>query len=184
MKLKKRGRAPQQEINASSMADIAFLLLIFFLVTTEITEDQGVLVRLPPWSDLPPEKTNVNPRNIFDVLVNKNNELLVRGEIADLETLRERTKTFILNPSAAPDMAVLPKSAIVSLKNDRGTNYATYVTVYNELLGAYNEIWEEEAQSSLGKNYEQLTDSQKEVIRKEFPLVLSEAEPSAFGDEN
>ena len=182
MAKKKRMQAP--EINASSMADIAFLLLIFFLVTTEIVEDQGVLVRLPPWSPDPPEDVKIKPRNIFDVLVNSNNELLVRSEPADLASLRERTKTFILNPTGAEDMAISPNSAIVSLKNDRGTNYETYVTVYNELLGAYNELWEAEAQSQFGKSFATLTDEQEKAIKQVIPLVLSEAEPTAFGDED
>ena len=182
MAKKKRMQAP--EINASSMADIAFLLLIFFLVTTEIVEDQGVLVRMPPWSPEPPVPLNINPRNIFNVLVNKNNELLVRDEPADLATLRERTKTFILNPAGADDMANSPNNAIVSLKNDRGTNYTTYVTVYNELLGAYNEIWEQASQRRFNKSFEDLTKEQEDQIKKEIPLVLSEAEPSAFGEEN
>ena len=177
----KRLQAP--EINASSMADIAFLLLIFFLVTTEIVEDQGVLVRLPPWSDEPPPELKLNQRNVFQVLVNKNNELLVRNEPADLKDLRDQAKNFILNPRRDETMALSPQNAIISLKNDRGTSYDTYVTVYNELLAAYNELWEEASQAQFGKPYEDLTDREKDKIRSEIPLVLSEAEPTAFGEE-
>ncbi len=164
------------------MADIAFLLLIFFLVTTEIVEDQGVLVRLPPWSDEPPPALKLNARNVFQVLVNKNNELLVRNEPSDLKGLRDAAKNFILNPRNDPDMALSPQNAIISLKNDRGTSYETYVTVYNELLAAYNELWEEASQSKFGKPYVDLTDSEKDKVRTEIPLVLSEAEPTAFGE--
>lgn len=177
----KRTQAP--EINASSMADIAFLLLIFFLVTTEIVEDQGVLVRLPPWSDEPPPELKLNERNVFQVLVNKNDELLVRQEPAQLSSIRAAAKNFIMNPGNDPMMAKSPENAIISLKNDRGTTYSTYVTVYNELLAAYNELWEEQAQSRYGTPYEDLTDNQKDAIRKDIPLVLSEAEPTEFGDE-
>ena len=177
----KRLQAP--EINASSMADIAFLLLIFFLVTTEIVEDQGVLVRLPPWSDEPPPELKLNQRNVFGVLVNKNDELLVRNEPATIDALREAAKNFIMNPSNDESMAKSPENAIISLKNDRGTTYSTYVTVYNELLAAYNELWEEQAQIRHGSVYEELTDNQKDAIRKDIPLVLSEAEPTAFGEE-
>ena len=165
------------------MADIAFLLLIFFLVTTEIVEDQGVLVRLPPWSDEPPPELKLNQRNVFQVLVNKNDELLVRNEPADLPGLRDAAKNFILNPTNDPNMALSPQNAIVSLKNDRGTTYETYVTVYNELLAAYNELWEEAGQREFGKPYQDLTDSEKDKIRSEIPLVLSEAEPTKFGEE-
>ena len=92
-----RGRV-SNEINASSMADIAFLLLIFFLVTTQILEDKGILVKLPPWSEEPPETLELISRNVFSVLVNSENKLLVRGEPANIDELRERTKEFILNP--------------------------------------------------------------------------------------
>ncbi len=177
----KRLQAP--EINASSMADIAFLLLIFFLVTTEIVEDQGVLVRLPPWSDEEPPVLPLSERNVFQVLVNKNDELLVRNEPAEIKELRDRAKDFILNPNNDETMATSPKKAIISLKNDRGTTYETYVTVYNELLGAYNELWNERAKREFSKPYEELNDNQKEGIRSEIPLVLSEAEPTAFGEE-
>ena len=177
----KRLQAP--EINASSMADIAFLLLIFFLVTTEIVEDQGVLVRLPPWSDEPPPELKLNERNVFQVLVNKNDELLVRQEPAELASIRQAAKNFIMNPGNDPMMALSPQNAIVSLKNDRGTTYSTYVTVYNELLAAYNELWEEESQRRFGTAYEEISDNQKDAIRKDIPLVLSEAEPTSFGEE-
>ena len=118
-----RRQAP--EINASSMADIAFLLLIFFLVTTEIVEDKGILVKLPPWSNEPPETQRLNERNVFSVLVNKDNNLLVRGEPTQLADLRERAKEFIINPTDRSDLAASPTKAIISLKNDRGTNYKT-----------------------------------------------------------
>ena len=171
-------RAP--EINASSMADIAFLLLIFFLVTTEITEDQGVLTRLPPYEPQT-EVTPVPPSNLLSVLVNKDDELLVRDEPTSLAELRQTTKDFIANPERRADFPSTPRSAIISLRNDRGTSYETYVTVYNELLGAYNELWEEAAQAKYGVAYEALGDVERDVIRKRIPLVLSEAEPTDFG---
>ncbi|MEL6122482.1 MAG: biopolymer transporter ExbD, partial [Bacteroidota bacterium] len=83
------------EINAGSMADIAFLLLIFFLVTTTIAEDKGVLVRLPPWSEEPPPTLKFKTRNVYSILVNANNDLLVRGEPKELAGLREGVKEFI-----------------------------------------------------------------------------------------
>lgn len=172
------------EINAGSMADIAFLLLIFFLVTTQISEDRGILVKLPPWSNEPPPDMKLNSRNVWSVLVNANNELLVRGEPLDINQLRQKTKDFIANPRKEDDKADSPSKAIVSLKNDRGTKYKTYLEVYNELQAAYNELWNESAGRKFGKDYEFLTTAQKREIRDEIPLVLSEAEPTNFGEEN
>ena len=117
-KTKTRDRM-NNEINAGSMADIAFLLLIFFLVTTTIAEDKGILVKLPPWSDDEPDITKLKERNVFSVLVNAQNQLLVREEPARIGQLRERTKEFIVNPSKRPDLAESPRNAIISLKNDR-----------------------------------------------------------------
>jgi len=173
----------KNEINAGSMADIAFLLLIFFLVTTTIAEDKGVLVRLPPWSNEPPENLKMNTRNVYSVLVNADNQLLVRGQPMKIEDLKDNTKLFIGNPRREEDKAEDPKKAIISLKNDRGTKYRTFLTVYNELKAAYRELRNEESQKRYGKLYSRLTKEQRASIRAEIPLVISEAEPTSFGDE-
>ena len=174
----------KNEINAGSMADIAFLLLIFFLVTTTIAEDSGVLVKLPPWSNEPPENLKMNTRNVFSVLVNADNQLLVRGQLTDINDLREDTKMFISNPRNESDKAENPKKAIISLKNDRGTKYRTYLEVYNELKAAYNELRNEEANKRFGKDYEYISKTQQREIRSDIPLVISEAEPTNFGEES
>ena len=181
MAKKPRRQAPA--VNASSMADIAFLLLIFFLVTTTIDIDKGIRVKLPPWSDEIPDPLKLKTRNVFSVLVNSNNELLVRGEPMDKADLRERTKEFITNPDRREDLSESPANAIISLKNDRGTEYETYLTVYNELKAAYNEIWEEASQLQYGRPYEKLSFDMKKTIRADIPLVISEAEPTDFGEE-
>lgn len=174
----------KNEINAGSMADIAFLLLIFFLVTTTIAEDRGVLVKLPPWSNEPPETQIMNTRNVYSVLVNADNQLLVRGEPVDIEDLRDNTKVFIMNPQKLENMAEKPTKAIISLKNDRGTEYTTYLQVYNELKAAYNELRDEEAEKKHGIKFEFLDKDQRKAIRAKIPLVISEAEPTNFGEEN
>lgn len=171
------------EINAGSMADIAFLLLIFFLVTTTIDEDEGILVRLPPWSEDEPDIQKLRERNVFSVLVNASNQLLVRGEPTNVFDLRNRAKEFILNPQRREDLAESPSKAIVSLKNDRGTSYETYLSVYNELQAAYDELRFEQAMKKYGKAYENLTGDQRSDIRAMIPMILSEAEPTAFGEE-
>jgi biopolymer transport protein ExbD len=171
------------EINAGSMADIAFLLLIFFLVTTTIAEDKGVLVKLPQWSEEPPPEMKLNSRNVYSVLVNAQDQLLVRGEQMKIEELKNNTKIFIANPDKRSDMSENPQKAIISIKNDRGTKYKTYLEVYNELKAAYNELWEEAAMAKFGKNLSELTNAQQKEVKDAIPLVISEAEPTKFGEE-
>lgn len=174
----------KNEINAGSMADIAFLLLIFFLVTTTIDVDKGIFVKLPPWSDEEPDITKLNKRNVFSVLVNAQNQLLVRGEPTQVSDLKERTMEFIANPRKRDDLAEAPNKAIISLKNDRGTNYETYLKVYNELKAAYAKLWEDECQRKYGKPFSNdLPLAVRKEIRSKFPLVISEAEPTNFGEE-
>lgn len=174
----------KNEINAGSMADIAFLLLIFFLVTTTIVEDKGVLVRLPPWSEEPPETLKFKTRNVYSILVNANNDLLVRGEPSRVAELKKNIKEFILNPTKREDYAESSQDAIVSIKNDRGTKYKTYLEVYNEVKAAYDELRDEASERKFGKLYEFLTSEQKKEINDLVPLKLSEAEPTTFGDES
>jgi biopolymer transport protein ExbD len=174
----------KNEINAGSMADIAFLLLIFFLVTTTIAEDKGILVKLPPWSNEKPDITKLKKRNVYAVLVNASNQLLVRGEPMQIQDLKQNTMDFISNPQRREDLAEAPAKAIISLKNDRGTNYKTYLEVYNELQAAYNDLRNSEAMKRHGKEYEFCTNAQRRDIRNTIPLIISEAEPTAFGEEN
>ena len=118
------------EINAGSMADIAFLLLIFFLVTTTIAEDKGILVKLPPWSDEEPDITQLKTRNVYSVLVNAQNQLLVRGEEMDLDQLREKTVEFISNPRGQEDLAEAPNKAIISFHAKRRRKHVHYFISY------------------------------------------------------
>jgi len=172
------------EINAGSMADIAFLLLIFFLVTTTIVEDKGITVKLPVWSEEEPDITKLNKRNVYSVLVNAQNQLLVRGELMRVEDLKDNAKEFIANPYNRPDLAEKPTKAIISLKNDRGTEYGTYLSVYNELKAAYNELWDELSMRKFGVAYsDDLPLAWRKDIRDEIPFVISEAEPTNFGEE-
>jgi biopolymer transport protein ExbD len=184
--LKKKGSKGRQsnEINAGSMADIAFLLLIFFLVTTQIAEDKGVLTTLPRWSDEEPDVAKLKERNVYSVLANANNELLVRNEPMSIRDLRKNAKEFISNPENRPDYAEKPEKAIISLKNDRGTKYKTYIEILNELKGAYNELRNEMAERVHGKPYEFLDKVDQRVIRAKIPLIISEAEPTEFGEED
>jgi len=126
---------PVQEVNAGSMADIAFLLLIFFLVTTTIDTDKGILIKLPPMPEenQPKNDIRIKERNVLQVLVNANDMLLVDGQPSDIKELKRLAKDFIDNPSKNPELSESPQKAIISLKNDRGTSYNIYIQVHNEL---------------------------------------------------
>jgi biopolymer transport protein ExbD len=167
-------RRPAAELNASSMADIAFLLLVFFLVTTTIDIEKGISVKLPPFEPAP--LVRQHERNVLSVKVNFEGELLVDGKPGAVTDLRQIVKTFILNPENDPSLAVSPQLAVISLQNDRSTSYRTYLTVYNELIGAYNELWEALALRQFGKSYQQLSEKQRRGIREAIPLVISEGE--------
>jgi biopolymer transport protein ExbD len=185
------------ELNASSMADIAFLLLIFFLVTTTMDVDSGISRKLPP----PIDPANivdvqVNERNVLKVLVNKNDMLLVDGKQADLRNLREDVKTFIKNPQRLetlpefrtediPELGgeIKISKGIVSLKNDRGTSYDMYIRVQNELAAAFNELKDELSRTHFGTKYTELgNEDYIKAINKAIPVSISEAEPENVGD--
>lgn len=172
-----RKNAPQ--INAGSMADIAFLLLIFFLVTTSIMSDKGLLVVLPPWEESI-ETEAIKERNLLKVLINADDKLLVRNEQIGLLDLKTRIKDFILNPAKDPRLAARPNAAVVSLQHDKGTSYSSYLNVYNELKAAYKELWEAQAQLLYKRAYNSLPKQKQQIIRAQIPLVISEAEPTDY----
>ena len=173
-----------QEINAGSMADIAFLLLIFFLVTTTMDVDSGIARKLPPMPDeeMQEDDSQINAKNIYVVLINTNNQLLVEGELMDISQLREGAKRFINNNGIDPNLSENPDKAIISLQNDRGTEYKTYIQVQNELAAAYNELRNDAALNKFGKRYIDLNKRDKKEIRKMYPQKISEAEPKNIGD--
>ena len=205
----KRGAPP--EVNAGSMADIAFLLLIFFLVTTTIASDKGILNILPPKLDpnVPPPDIKVNERNIFAILINANNDLLVEGEYRrNTENLDRDIKEFILNFGAPNEDAVAlfnslpaslqaqalrrpessdhPKEAVVSIKTDRGTSYELYLEVFDAAKKAYFEIYGERV-GLTADEYRALTgdDEASKVLQDKgkegIPMAISIAEPNKIG---
>tara|TARA_B100001758_G_C18164110_1_gene480721 strand:+ start:22 stop:570 length:549 start_codon:yes stop_codon:yes gene_type:complete len=170
------------EINAGSMADIAFLLLIFFLVTTTMDQDTGIARKLPPMPEEEQEKPpEIKAKNIYVVLINSNNQLLVEGEWTEISDLKDGVKKFIDNNGIDPTSSDSPEKAIISLQNDRGTKYLTYIRVQNELAAAYNELRNEAALNKFGERYSNLDKSQKKEIRKMYPQKISEAEPKNIG---
>jgi biopolymer transport protein ExbD len=180
--MSKKGNRTTAEIPAGSMADIAFLLLIFFLVTTTMDTERGLQLLLPPIPDGPPPIVDVRQRNIQIVLVNQNDDLLVDGEYTRIERLRERTKEFISNPHNRSDMAESPDKAIISLRADRGTSYEMYIHVQNELKGAYNELRDDEAMRQFGRRFRELPPDAQRAIREIYPQRISEAEPEEIGE--
>ncbi len=170
------------DINAGSMADIAFLLLIFFLVTTTMDVDTGISIKLPP---IPPDDQEPPPpikeRNVFVVLVNARDQLLVEGEWTNVNTLRTKTKKFLVNNGIDPNLSDSPDVAVVSLQNDRGTSYDMYIKVQNELKAAYNELRDDAAMNKYGKKFDKLNGEQQKEIRGIYPQKISEAEPKDVG---
>ena len=164
-------RRPAPGVNAGSMADIAFLLLIFFLVTTTIAEDQGVLVRLPQWVDEPVIQ-DVNREHTLTVQLNAANELLVEERRARIPDLPGLLREHVLSPKRRPNQA------IVSLVHDRGTEYTSYLAVYDALLAGYRALWDEAAHRDYGRAYAELDEAGRRSVRRGIPLVISEAEPS------
>ena len=173
------------DINAGSMADIAFLLLIFFLVTTTMDVDTGIARKLPPMpeeeQETPPE---VNDRNIYEVFINGYNWIAVEGERMDISQLREGAKAFINNNGRDSKSSDNPDKAIISLKSDRGTEYMTYIRVQNELAAAYNELRNDASINKFGERYADLNKTQKKEIRKMYPQKISEAEPKNIGGDS
>jgi biopolymer transport protein ExbD len=169
------------EINAGSMADIAFLLLVFFLVTTTMDVPTGIQVALPPITDEPPPQSKQRKREVLEVLINSNDQLLVEGDLLELDRLTEITKTHLTNEGRDPRYATSSTNAIVSLKNDRSTSYEAYIGVYNELQRAYNEVRDEYANQMFGRTLKELEDLNLEAevkkVKKKYPIKLSEAEP-------
>lgn len=183
-------RRPSQEVNAGSMADIAFLLLIFFLVTTTMDADMGLGTVLPPYVDETDDPTPPkHERNVFEILVNADNQLLVEKRSMDINQLTEATKEFILNPHNNPQLSEKEEQTIkffgptqvskgiISLQTASDTKYQVYLMVQNELIRAFNEMRNDLAKQKFGSEYEQLTTDEKTAIRDAIPKLISEAEP-------
>lgn len=180
-----------QEINASSMADIAFLLLIFFLVSTSMNVDTGLPRMLPPMpqENQKEEVQDYNVRNVLLVRINRSDKLLVQGKPSEISMLRETAKAFLANPADDPELSekslkhidglgeVMVTAGVISLQNDRSTTYAAYLQVQNELVAAYNELRNELAMQRFGKPYEKLSDDLQKAIQQAIPQRISEAEP-------
>ena len=189
-------RRAAPEINAGSMADIAFLLLIFFLVTTTMDVDTGIVRKLPPPVENPDDDVEVNDRNVLKILVNNRDGLMVDGKRSDVQLLKDKAKDFMSLHPDNPDYpevtqryieilgTEVPSSkGVISLKNDRGTSYAMYILVQNELARAFNEMKNEKSVELYGVKYTRLVDENKiKTVNALVPVRISEAEPEDIGE--
>ena len=178
-------------INSSSTADIAFLLLCYFLMTTTMGSQTGLQRRLPPMpsADQQVQDQKVNRRNIIVVRINSADRILAGSEAIDISQLKDKIKEFLTNPLNDPNLpekkeieidgyGTCPVSqGVISLQNDRGTSYRAYIAVQNELVKAVNELRDEFARYKYGRSFNGRTEEQQDVVKKAVPQNISEAEP-------
>lgn len=181
-------------VNGSSSADIAFMLLIFFLVTTSMDTDAGLKRRLPPLAPREQKErpVEINERNIMRLLINRNDELVIskKGEVipVTIETLKDKAVEFIMNPNDDPTLPMKEVREIhllgnqkvviagyaISLKTEIETSYQMFVSVQDELLKAYDEVWDKYAKEKFGKPFDALNADQKKAVNDAYPMHISE----------
>ncbi len=185
------GKKKVPGINSSSMADISFLLLTFFLLTSSINTEQGIPRRLPPPKEenAKDEIVDINQRNVLNVIVNYNDAVMVNGESLMLSDLKEKAKEFLANPTNSPKLPeknvihidnlgeFAVSKGVISLTNDQSTSYDVYVQVQNELEKAVNELRDQVATQYFGKKYSVLDTASRKAVQKAVPMNISEAPP-------
>lgn len=179
------------DINGGSMADIAFLMLIFFLMVSTMDSEEGLSRRLPPMptEDQKVENQKVKQRNIIQVRISSGDRIFAGNEVIDVSQLKDKITEFLTNPNEDP---LLPEKkveniegfgdypvskGVISLQNDRGTSYRKYIEVQNELIKAVNLLRDDFAQHEYGKKYAMLDEEKQLIVRKAVPQSISEAEP-------
>ena len=184
-------------INSSSTADIAFLLLCYFLMTTTMGTNFGLSRQLPPMPTPDQEKQDqqINRRNLIQVRINSSDKIYAGGDAIDISMLKDKVKDFLTNPTNDPNLSEKEVKEIegyskgtyavskggISLQNDRGTSYRAYIAVQNELVKAVNEIRDDFSMREYGKKYLQLEEDQQKVVKACIPQLISEAEPKDVG---
>jgi biopolymer transport protein ExbD len=175
------------EVNAGSMADIAFLLLIFFLVTATISSDEGINRLLPRACPPGIDCTNpINERNILRIVINNDDEIMLGKDIVDIKDIKELTKAFIdnngdnscnyCNGLKSSKLSDNPENAIVSLQNGKQTTYKTFIAVQNELTKAYYKLRLAYSHKTFNKSYNELEKAEQKQVRDAYPFILSEAQ--------
>lgn len=182
-------------INSSSTADIAFLLLCYFLMTTTMGSQTGLSRRLPPMpaENQKLEDQKVNRRNIIVVRINSADRIFAGNEAIQIDQLKDRIKEFLTNPTNSADLpekeqkeiegfgTYAVSKGVISLQNDRGTSYRVYLEVQNELVRAVNELREEFSKTNFHKTYAALDEDQQKIVSTAIPQLISEAEPKDVG---
>ena len=179
--IKFRKPANETKVSAGSMADIAFLLLIFFLVATTLQQDKGLMLQLPP--DVPATDVPINERNLFKIRINSSNQFLIQNEVrGDLQGLTQEIKSFVLNDGANPAWSVTPKDAIISVKTQRGTSYEHFINVLDVVKEAYYQMYGERVGLTSDAFRKLDRDDPRqyalyEKARLDLPMNISIAEP-------
>ncbi len=189
------GKKKTPAINSSSTADIAFLLLCYFLMTTTMGSQTGLQRRLPPMPDenQKVEDIKINRRNIIIVKINSKDRIFAGSESLHVSQLKDKIKEFLTNPANDPNLpekeekdienygkAAVSKG-IISLQNDRGTSYQAYIAVQNELVKAINELRDDFSYREFGKKFSSLDEEKQKVVKEIIPQNISEAEPKDTG---
>ncbi len=183
-------------INSSSTADIAFLLLCYFLMTTTMGSQTGLSRRLPPMpaENQKTEDQKVNRRNIIVVRINSADRIFAGTDVIDVSQVKDKIKNFLTNPLNDPNLpekevkeieGIGPyavSKGVISLQNDRGTSYRAYIAVQNELMKAINELRDDFSMSHYGRKYASLDEDQQKIVREAIPGNISEAEPKDIGN--
>ena len=176
-----------------STADIAFLLLCYFLMTTTMGDQSGLQRRLPPIPDAnQAQDQKVNRRNIIIVRINSADKLFAGSEAMDISLLKDKIKEFLTNPTNDPNLpekeakeiegkTYMVSKGVISLQNDRGTSYQAYIAVQNELVKAVNELRDDFSRANYGKKFSRLSEEEQEIVKKAVPQNISEAEPKDTG---
>jgi biopolymer transport protein ExbD len=192
---KKKKKVPQ--LNSTSSADIAFIMLLFFLLTSSMDTDRGLPRRLPPpipKDEKKDESVDIKKRNLLIVLINTNNQILCGEDYVPVDQLKDRVKEFVLNTSNNEHLPekvevevpyfgnlLVTKHHIISLQNDRGTTYQVYIDVQNEIAAAYTELRDDISQQKFGLKYVELDEDQQSAVQTIYPQKISEAEPKNYG---
>ncbi|WP_064972177.1 ExbD/TolR family protein [Kordia zhangzhouensis] len=182
----KMSRMTTSGVNAGSMADIAFLLLIFFLVTTTFSEDEGIRSSMPsPCPQGVDCTSEIQGKNIFTIRLNHKDELMANNELISLSELRENIKAFVdnngdnscayCNGTKRKNLSDNPLKAVIALYTDRETSYKSYISVQNELVSAYYELRKELSNRKFQKSVENLTEQELKILKESYPLRISEA---------
>jgi len=184
------GKKKTPAINSSSTADIAFLLLCYFLMTTTMGDQSGLQRRLPPIPDSKQaQDQKVNRRNIIIVRINASDRLFAGTEALEISQLKDKIKEFLTNPANDPnlpekEMTDIPgygqypiSKGVISLQNDRGTSYQAYIAAQNELVKAVNELRDDFSRQAYGRPFISLTEEQQSIVKTAIPQNISEAEP-------